>query len=1209
MPNHTPEEIEDLIEWHRNVLAEIDAAAHEKSQALKQAVRTQCKYVAETGVIGCAFLNMVTDPEVSAVDPQIVRLLTLIGLANLRDEARVYCAKFHEAEAPRIQADTARADQGVPLLSRLFKGSKANLLKEEALANLDAKRVTDYASDALAAARFLSADYKDQLNAKVDRERLAPGQYLEALRHCQVNPDLPDNLSHDFECLSKELLSLKLKAAYVKTHFAMSEKAVLKSSQKFVQEAAQQAIAEKPLSSLSGHVGEYAINRLAACGIKYFADMNEQPLDELAKRSGLPYLTLRKIETHMNRASKKISDSARISLSADSRSEASSEIVMAIFAYLKMTPYNDEISSIDESLFEVATNTSDELDTFKNGINWLLSPEPQKVHYANVYKQGLSLKESASAQDVARCYIEAKALEEQAHDALEESAWAAFIENPILFYTTLEKLCPDLFSAADQSESVVPDELAKEIDDTKYSLDGLNCTLRRYQEDGLKFILHQKRVLLGDEMGLGKTIQAIASMVALRNSGASRFLVICPVSVLPNWCHEISKHSDLHPVKVHGQDKRWSISAWQKEGGVAVTNYESAGAVLDAEQLSIDMLIVDEAHYVKNPSTNRGSKVHKLSDLAPRVLFMTGTALENKVEEMISLVDYLRPDIAQQLNRLNTFSDLSVSQFKKAVADVYYRRKRDDVLSELPELSEHETWCELEPAERRVYEHHVCQKSLHHARRVSWSAPDLEHSAKMNSLKSIVEKATDDGRKVLVFSYYRSTINSVQRALKAYSFPPITGDLSANRRQEVIDEFSQDPSEPVLLCQIEAGGTGLNIQAASVIVICEPQYKPSLEAQAISRAYRMGQARKVLVYRLLAEETIDKSINALRKRKQEVFDSYADGSIAAQHDMVISDSDVQALLEEEAKRIESKQDHDAPSPATAPAVSLEQKSLKQSNTGDGGKGKKAKSPGAAAKMTKPSKTVDFSVAGLNKMNTGELWIDLERPVKVVREPENRHDENAIALHIGKRKAGYIPRKLAVELAPLLDCGYSAEVICNDAGPYYVEKKKWTEYGYEYTGETKMLYSADATIRLYPPPGSVVRQAKERLVPWQETSLKKGRADKVQSKELDRKPAKPAKSPKSKSAKSTEPKKPKHAHPKTDGSRINEKQVVSILREAGHRVIDKRSKGGNLWVLADKSAKPLMNDLAKKGYEFKYKPEGGRATKGNSAWWLMHGPKH
>ena len=238
------------------------------------------------------------------------------------------------------------------------------------------------------------------------------------------------------------------------------------------------------------------------------------------------------------------------------------------------------------------------------------------------------------------------------------------------------------------------------------------------------------------------------------------------------------------------------------------------------------------------------------------------------------------------------------------MAPVYYRRRREDVLTELPELIETEQWCSLQPQERLIYEQAILDGSFMAARRVSWNVPDLRYSSKGQRLLELVGEAKEEGRKVIVFSYFLDTIEKVRRLMGENCMLPINGSVAPAQRQEIVDAFEAAPAGAVLPAQIQAGGTGLNIQTASVVILCEPQLKPSIENQAISRAYRMGQTRNVLVYRLLAEDTVDEEILQMLADKQAAFDAYADESVAGQESLELDQSAMGEIMLKEKLRIQ-----------------------------------------------------------------------------------------------------------------------------------------------------------------------------------------------------------------------------------------------------------------------------------------------------------------
>ena len=315
------------------------------------------------------------------------------------------------------------------------------------------------------------------------------------------------------------------------------------------------------------------------------------------------------------------------------------------------------------------------------------------------------------------------------------------------------------------------------------------------------------------------------------------------------------------------------------------------------------MLVVDEAHYIKNVNAQRTKNIIEIAKKTDRHLYMTGTALENNVDEMISLINQLNPGIAQIAERYKYMG--ASKTFRDKIAGVYYRRKVKDVQKELPDLIEEEAWVSLTSEEDRIYKRDLYSKSYSAIRKVSWNVDDLKDSSKANRLKDIIENAKEEGRKVIVFSFFRDTIAKIYDFLNGICLPPINGSISPQRRQEILDQFNDSKPGSVLISQIQAGGTGLNIQCASVVVIAEAQLKPSIENQAIARAYRMGQTSNVLVYKLLCENTIEEKMLERLKQKQEIFDAFADKSSAAdaQNQNEISDKTFHEIVEEEIDRI------------------------------------------------------------------------------------------------------------------------------------------------------------------------------------------------------------------------------------------------------------------------------------------------------------------
>lgn len=621
--------------------------------------------------------------------------------------------------------------------------------------------------------------------------------------------------------------------------------------------------------------------------------------------SGIGPQSAQAIKRFINDLYKRLRKTASIRVDVDHPTDETTALIRAIRVYRDSDSVEQQCERLNRLLSKFKSQCKNGLSIVFDDIDWLLADEADMAAATRVKNQIEAL-----LNDPRITWINVpsgKLRGKLKQTAPEKSLWKAFTKDPVPYYNIIEEIAPEALSTEKENQGLSP-KLIESVKKQSIDLTGLRCTLRRYQEWGVRFILRQKKVLLGDEMGLGKTIQAIAAMVSLRNRGETHFLVVCPASVLINWCREIEKHSDLTAIAIQGYARRRSFETWQRQGGVAVVTYDSTAGLTLPDNFTFGMLVADEAHYVKNPQAKRTKNTIELATHTSRVLYMTGTALENRVDEMLELIRQLKPTAARKARSLAAAS--SSQGFRDAIAPVYYRRKREDVLAELPELVETREWCELGPEERSAYEHSVLREHFMAARRVSWNISDLAQSSKAKRLKEIVEEAADDGRKVLVFSFFLDTMEKVCELFGDRCLGYINGSVPSEARQKLIDRFETAEAGSVLALQIQSGGTGLNIQSASVVVICEPQFKPSTESQAISRAYRMGQTRTVFVHRLLAVDTVDERVTKLLEQKQLEFDTFADKSTSAARDRnkeaQLDKAGFKTLMEEEKSRIQQK---------------------------------------------------------------------------------------------------------------------------------------------------------------------------------------------------------------------------------------------------------------------------------------------------------------
>lgn len=446
--------------------------------------------------------------------------------------------------------------------------------------------------------------------------------------------------------------------------------------------------------------------------------------------------------------------------------------------------------------------------------------------------------------------------------------WDDFLQRPADYFAMLSEL-GFLTEDEQKTHGDLPDDIVEAVRKLELDTQHLSASLRGYQSFGARFALVQRKVIIGDEMGLGKTVEALAVFAHLRSKGAHHALVICPAAVVTNWVREVRSKSALQPHRLHGPGRETAARSWVRNGGVAVTTFETLRWFEDQVLAMRDLgcVVVDEAHYIKNPTSVRTQRTRRILDASNRAVLLTGTPLENRIDEFRNLVGYIRPDLVIDVN------ELAPRRFRRQVAPAYLRRNQEDVLTELPELVEVDEWLPMSREDTTAYRDAVAAGNFMAMRQAAMSQGSK--SEKMLRLIAIVEEAEDNGRRVIVFSHFRSVLDQVSRAVPGKVFGPLTGSVPAAARQVLVDQFSAAGHGAVLISQIIAGGVGLNIQAASVVVICEPQLKPTTEWQAIARAHRMGQLESVQVHRLLSEEGVDQRVTEILAKKRELFEDFA----------------------------------------------------------------------------------------------------------------------------------------------------------------------------------------------------------------------------------------------------------------------------------------------------------------------------------------------
>lgn len=697
----------------------------------------------------------------------------------------------------------------------------------------------------------------------------------------------------------RKLSSLDQRLCLIGSEEEGSKEAINRAAANLKLKLARENLSTIPVSELSNAKAGIRVAALEKAGFQNLYQLSGRSETALSMINGIGEAQAKAIRQTIDLFLQRMAETSQVRIDADSKDPETWNLVFELYKYMKKSLVYKDVAGLNTRYHDFLTSAFSEIKV-NNSLRWLFSSAKAKESTITGY-EALIIACNNNYPNLAENLI-------YQYETLKlitiADAKREFINNSAPFYALLDSLNVSSVKISSVYKDI-PANLANEIEAQELDTSYLNVTLRKYQIFGAKYAIHQENSLLGDEMGLGKTIMAIAAMASIAASTSNaHFLVVCPASVLINWCREVEKHSKLKAHLLHASRGKIDVESWEQEGGVAVTNYESLDEFAENvnKDLVIEMLVVDEAHYVKNPEAKRTMYLGEAKKLAKRTLLMTGTPLENKVEEMCNLIGILRQD--EIIKDIKKYAFMNQSdKFKEIIAPVYLRRVRDDVLSELPEMEDKPQWCEMTSQDKEAYRNEVLQGSFMSMRRVAWLQSDIKHSSKAIRLLELCDMALDEGRKVIVFSYFLDTLDKVCSLLEDREVFKITGATSVAQRQSIIDSFTSARSGSVLVSQVLAGGTGLNIQTASVVIFCEPQIKPSLETQAISRVYRMGQVRNVLVYHLLCSDSIDEDMVNLLERKQNIFDEFANESEMADASKNVADNEwISSVIEKERKK-------------------------------------------------------------------------------------------------------------------------------------------------------------------------------------------------------------------------------------------------------------------------------------------------------------------
>lgn len=457
----------------------------------------------------------------------------------------------------------------------------------------------------------------------------------------------------------------------------------------------------------------------------------------------------------------------------------------------------------------------------------------------------------------------------------------------------------------------------------------LNAELRPYQKEGFKWINEITDLgfggVLADDMGLGKTIQIIAFLLSQKKS---KSIVVVPTSVIYNWMDEFEKFAPSIKIGlVHGsKSKRDKVLRDFKRGlGINVEeenlkekSYEKYDVLLTTygtlkndekayENLSFDYCIIDEAQNIKNPAAQATLSVKNIKSRCN--IALTGTPIENNLMELWSIFDFVMPGYLFTKDRFRErfiLDESNLSELKSLITPFILRRLKEDVLSELPEKLEKKYLVEMKGKQKQLYSFYVkaiknqlnenksSEKSgrdkinlfayLTKLREIcldpSLVVPDYTGgSSKLTVVKEIVKDASESGKKILLFSQFTSVLQKIEEDFKKedISYLYLDGGTSAKDRVERVKKFNEDSNIKVFLISLKAGGVGLNLTSASMVIHFDPWWNPAVEDQATDRAHRFGQENKVEVIKLVAKDTIEEKIVLMQEDKRELIQSLMDG--------------------------------------------------------------------------------------------------------------------------------------------------------------------------------------------------------------------------------------------------------------------------------------------------------------------------------------------
>lgn len=476
----------------------------------------------------------------------------------------------------------------------------------------------------------------------------------------------------------------------------------------------------------------------------------------------------------------------------------------------------------------------------------------------------------------------------------------------------------------------------KNIDEIMELPKGLNASLRNYQETGFKWLKtldsYQFGGVLADDMGLGKTIQLVSVILSYVENGNNNeskdennkqdktevklkpSLVICPSSLTLNWFNEIKKFApSLKVLLINGNAQERKIKIEKiNDYNVVIISYDILKRDIDLykeKNFEFKYVIADEAQYIKNNNTQNFKAIKEIQ--AETRFALTGTPIENSLSELWSIFDFAMPGYLFSYRKFKELYETPIvkgedksamKKLKMLIEPFILRRVKEDVLTELPDKTITVLNNEMEDEQQKIYMSYMAQVKQEIETEISINGFEKSQikilsllmrlrqicchpslfienynggSSKLNQCIQVVKDAIESGHKILLFSGYTSMFDIIEKELKKenISYYKLTGQTKVGERIKLVDEFNENPDIKVFLISLKAGGTGLNLIGADMVIHYDPWWNLSAENQATDRTYRIGQKKNVQVYKLITKNSIEEKIYELQQKKAKLIDN------------------------------------------------------------------------------------------------------------------------------------------------------------------------------------------------------------------------------------------------------------------------------------------------------------------------------------------------